>query len=248
MARILFLPAFLIILAAMIFLALRVKSMFSMSRSKDIVLSRAVPFDGDLPELMGQMLKSVKALPRIEYQSDIIVNFHKITAYSRTEYNSGYSRIKDRSRVVEISRDNEKITVKSGKLARVLDAGENRWFYYWCGVSPLEEFLKLFYESGMKIQAGDTGLHTNRRYIELLALSHALPDQANESFAKCFPAMSAVYGKDLARADARVRNLMVRILVNSLTSMPDYIETKFNIFNGENEFICDFMQNSRLLY
>lgn len=248
MARILFLPAFLIILAAMIFLALRVKSMFSMSKSRDIVLSRAVPFEGDLPELMGQILDSVKALPRIEYQSDIIINFHKITAYSRTEYNSGYSKIKDKSRVVEISRDNGKITVKSGKIDRVLDAGENRWFYYWCGVSPLEESLKLFYESGMKIQAGDTGLHTDRKYIELLALSHALPDQANESFAKYFPAMSAVYGKDLAGPEARVRNLMVRILVNSLTSMPDYIETKFNIFNGENEFICDYMQNSRLLY
>ncbi|HBV95914.1 MAG: hypothetical protein JL50_04660 [Peptococcaceae bacterium BICA1-7] len=248
MARVLFLPALLIVLAIMIFLALRVRSMFIMSRSRDIVLSRAVPYEGDLPGLMGQMLDSVKALPRIEYQSDMIVNFRKLTSYSRTESNSGYSRIKDRSKVVEINRDNAKIAIKGGKADIALDAGENQWFYYWCGVSPLDEFLKLFYESGIKIKAGDTGLHTERKYIELLMLSHALPDSANESFEKCFPAMSAVYGKDLSRPDARVRNLMVRILVNSLTSMPDYIETKFNVFNGENEFVCDYMQNSRLLY
>jgi hypothetical protein len=248
MARILFLPVFLIILALVVFLVLRVKAMFSLSKGSDIVLSRSMPFEGDLQELLGEMLASVKALPRVEYQSDIVINFHKVSSYSRMEAATGYCKISDRSKAVEVTRENGKITVKSGKWSSTLEAGENPWLNYWCGVNTLEEALKLFYESEMKVQAGDTGLYTQRKYIELLVLSHALPDRANEAFDKCFPSLSPVYGKDTARPQARVRNLMVRILINSLTSMPDYIETKFNIFDGENQFVCDYVQNARLLY
>lgn len=248
MARILFLPVFLIILALVVFLALRLKAMFGLSKSRDIVLSRAVPYEGDLQALLRDMLESLKALPRTEYQSDIVINFRRLSAYSRTESATGYGRVSDRSRTVEVNREGSKLTIKSGRSSSILEGGDNPWHYYWCGVSTLEEALRLFYESGMQVQAGDTGLYTQRKYIELLVLYHALPEKANESFDQCFPALSQVYGKDAARPGAKVRNLMVRILINGLTSMPDYIETKFNIFDSENQFICDYMQNARLLY
>jgi hypothetical protein len=40
---------------------------------------------------------------------------------------------------------------------------------------------------------------------------------------------------------------MVRIIVNNLTYMPDFLEIKFHIFR-DGDFISDYMQNSRLLY
>jgi len=74
-----------------------------------------------------------------------------------------------------------------------------------------------------------------------------MPNQSNKAFNHCFSSMDKVFGKNLYGPDIVLRNFMVRILVNNLTFMPDYIETKFHIFRGE-DFVSDYLQNSRLLY
>ncbi|MFZ5645408.1 MAG: hypothetical protein ACOY46_17705 [Bacillota bacterium] len=247
MARILFLPVFLIIVALVIFLALRVKRMFGLSKSRDITLLRPVQFEGDIAEIIRETLESLKGMPSVKYQSDILVNFRKINSYCRTGPDSGYHKINEKSKIIEITREKGEVAFKAGKTESRIDSADNPWVYYWCGVNTLEESLRLYYDSGMKVQAGNTGIYLERKYTEIIVLSHALPQPANEAFNKCFSEMTSIYGKNLAEPGISIRNLMVRILVNNLTSMPDYIETKFHIFK-DNEFISDYQQNSSFLY
>jgi len=247
MARMLFLPVLLIILALAALLVMRVKSMFSLSRSKDITLSMPSPFGGSVQELVVSVLQSLKSLPSIQYQSEIIVNFQKIFTYSRTGPAEAYCKATGKHGIIELSRKDDGILVKTVKSGEKTIPGESPWTDFWCGISPLEESLGLFKESGMKIMAGNVGTFMERKYTEILVISHAMPHQSNTAFDQCFSTMDRVFGKNLSGPDITIRNFMVRILVNNLTFMPDHIETKFNIFRGE-DFICDYLQNSRLQY
>ena len=247
MARILFFPVFLALLGLVIFLILRIMSMFGLSKSKDIVLHRPAPFPGDPGELAGEMLESLKSLSQVEYRSEILTDFRKITTYSKIG-EAGYCKATAKSRVIEITREKSEVVIKSGnKDITSLPCAENPWIDFWCGTRSLEESLRLFYEGNFKVQAGNVGVYMDRKYSELLVLSHALPDQANQAFDACFSHMSPVYGKNLAQPGMIIRNFMFKILVNNLTAMPDYIEIKFNVFR-DTEFVCDYLQNSRLLY
>ncbi|MCL6611556.1 MAG: hypothetical protein K6T66_08460 [Peptococcaceae bacterium] len=247
MARILFLPLFLIILALAVYLLFRLKTMFSLSKSKDITLSRPSPYGGDVRELTGAMLAALNNMPSVQYQSEIHVNYRKITAFSKTGSGSGYSKITGRSATVEITRENGSLLVKTGKSVQKQINRNNRWVDFWCGVSTLEESMDLFSREGMKAAAGDMGAFMQRNYVEILIVSHALSPGAGQAFGMCAPFLGKVYGKNLSEPGVGIRNFMMRLLVNSLTSLPDYVEIKYNIFRG-NEFICDYLQNSRLLY
>lgn len=247
MARMLFLPVLLIILALAALLVMRVKSMFSLSKSRDITLSMPSPFGGSVPELVENVLQSLKSLPSIQYQSEIIVNFQKIFAYSRTGPADGYCKATGKHGIIEVFRKDDGILFKTVKSGEKSIPGENPWMDFWCGISPLEESLGLFKESGMKIMAGNVGTFMERKYTEILVISHAMPHQSNTAFDQCFSTMDKVFGKNLSGPGITIRNFMVRLLVNNLTFMPDHIETKFNIFRGE-DFVCDYLQNSRLLY
>lgn len=247
MARILFLPVFLIILAAAVFLALRVRSMFALSKSKDIVLSRPSPHGGDVHDLINMMLKSVSSMASIEYRSEIHVNYRRITLFSRTSPDSGCSKVTGKAAAVEFTRENGSILVKSGGSDKHSIPRENRWVDFWCGTSRLEENFRLFSEDGLKISAGNTGAYLQRNYTEIIILSHAMPARSNQAFGLYAPHVAKVNGKNLSEPGVNIRNFMIRILVNNLTYLPDYIETKFNVFR-DSEFICDYLQNSRLLY
>jgi hypothetical protein len=247
MARVLFLPVFLIILALAIFLVIRIKNMFTLSKSKDITLFRPSSYGGDTRELVAMMLNAMNSLDAIQYQSEIHVNYKRITAYSRTAPGSGLCRINGRSAVVEITRENGGLLVKSGRADQKQISRDNRWVDFWCGVGTLEESMDLFNRDGMKVAAGDTGAYMQRNYTEILILSHALPPRANQAFEACAPFLGKIYGKNLSDPGISIRNFMVRLLVNSLTSLPDYVEIKYNVFRGD-DFLCDYLQNSRLLY
>lgn len=247
MARILFLPVFLIILALAILLVIRVKNMFTLSKSKDITLFRPSSYGGDARELIATMLNSLKSLDVVQYQSEIHVNYKKITAYSRTGPGSGLCRITGKSAVVEIARENGSLLVKTGRADQKQISRDNRWVDFWCGVGTLEENMDLVNLDGMKVAAGDTGAYMQRNYTEILILSHALTPRANQAFEMCAPFLGKIYGKNLSEPGVSIRNFMMRLLVNSLTSLPDYVEIKFNVFRGD-DFLCDYLQNSRLLY
>ncbi len=247
MARMLFLPVLIIILVIIVFLALRVKSMFALSKSKDIVLFRPAPYGGDVGELAGTMLKSVNSLTTVEYQTEIRVNYRRIINFSRTAPGSGYSKFTWKGGVVEFLRENDVIGIKTGKAGDKSIPLENRWVDFWCGTSPLEENMKLFWEDGLKITAGNVGSYTQRNYTEIIVLTHAMSPRSNQAFKVFAPHMARMYGKNLAEPGVNIRNFMMKILVNNLTCLPDYIETKFNVFK-DSEFICDYLQNSRLLY
>lgn len=246
MARILFLPIFLIILAAVVLLALRVKSMFALSNSKDIILSRPSPFGGDITDLTGATLKSLNSLDQVEYHHDIRVNYRKITAFSKAGPDSGHFKVTGKA-AVEFTRENGDILIKAGGPASSSLPRENRWVDFWCCLAPLEESLRLFYEDGMKVSAGNTGSYMQRNYTEIIILSHAMSSLSNQAFGLYAPHMAKVFGKNLSMPGVNIRNFMMRVLVNNLTFLPDYIETKFNVFS-DSEFVCDYLQNSRLLY
>ncbi len=247
MARILFLPVILIVLALAVFLVIRVKTMFTLSKSKDIVLSRPSPYGGDVRDLIEIMLRSLNSLDSVQYQSEIHVNFKKFTAHSKTGSDSGYCKITGKSAAIEITRENGLLLVKPGKSVQRQIPRENRWVDFWFGVSPLGESMELFSREGMKVVAGDVGGYMQRNYIEIMVLSHAVSSRSNQAFETCAPLLGKVYGKNLAEPGVSIRNFMLRILVNSLTSLPDYLEIKFNVFR-DNDFVCDYLQNSRLLY
>lgn len=247
MARILFLPVFLIILAAMIYLAFRIRSMFALSKSKDIILSRPSPFGGDVHELIGMMTRSISNLSSIEFQSEIHVNYRKITSFSRIGPDTGYCKITGKAAVVEFSRENGSIRVQSGGSGKESVSRENPWVDFWCGISQLEQNFGLFSQDSMKVAAGNTGAYMQRNYTEIIILSHSMPSRANHAFGLYVPHMAKVFGKNLSMPGVNIRNFMMRILVNNLTFLPDYIETKFNVFR-DSEFVCDYLQNSRLLY
>ncbi|MFZ5634332.1 MAG: hypothetical protein ACOY40_15945 [Bacillota bacterium] len=247
MARMLFLPLFLIVLAAVIFLVLRLKSMFALGKSRDITLSRPSPYGEDVHNLIGPMLSALDNLPSVEYQSEIHVDFRKVLSYSKTGLQSAYNRITAGTAVLEITRENQNITVKTGKSSPKSISRENRWVDFWCGTGTLAESLGLFREDGMKVMAGNVGSYMQRNYAEVIILAQAMSPRSNQAFAQCAGVMGRVYGKNLSEPDVKIRNFMMRILVNNITSMPDYIEIKFNIFRGS-DFVCDYLQNSRLLY
>lgn len=247
MARVLFLPLLLIILALAVFLMYRLKTMFSLSKSKDITLSRTYPYEGDVRELTGAMLAALNNMPSVHYQSEIHVNYRKITAFSKTGPGSGYSKITGGSATVEVTRENGSLLVKTGRSGHKQINRNNRWVDFWCGVSTLEESMDLFLREGIKLMAGDMGTYMERNYVEILIVSHALSPGAGQAFGMCAPFLGKVYGKNLSGPGVEIRNFMMRLLVNSLTSLPDHVEIKYNIFRG-NEFVCDYLQNSRLIY
>lgn len=247
MARVLFLPMFLIIVALAIYLALRIKSMFTLSKSKDIVLSRLSPYGGDVSDLVNTMLRSLIGIAPVKYQSEIHINYKKITTFSKTGPGAGYCRITEGTSELEFTRENDSILVNSGKSDQEQISRENPWVDFWCGISPLEECLSLFREERIKIAAGNVGAFMQRNYLEIVALSPVMPARPNQAFELCAPSLGKAYGKNLTEPGIIIRNFMMRLLVNDLTSLPDYIEIKFNVFRND-QFVCDFMQNSRLLY
>ncbi|MCL5934885.1 MAG: hypothetical protein M1543_00015 [Firmicutes bacterium] len=247
MARILFLPMFLIIVALAIYLVLRIKSMFTLSKSKDVVLSRPSPYGGDISDLVDTMLRSLNGIAPVKYQSEIHVNYKKITAFSRTSPGAGYCSITEGSSELEFTRENGSILVSTGRSDQKQISRENPWVDFWCGISPLEECLNLFKEDGIKIAAGNVGSFIQRNYSEIVALSPVMSARPNQAFDLCAPFLGKAYGKNLSEPGITIRNFMMRLLVNNLTSLPDYIEIKFNVFRND-EFACDFMQYSRLLY
>ncbi|MFZ5649054.1 MAG: hypothetical protein ACOY30_15700 [Bacillota bacterium] len=247
MARILFLPVLLVILALAAILILKIKSMFSLSKSKDIVLFRPVPYGADVRELLDSMLASLGNLSSVQFRSEILVNFRKIISLSRTGSGNGYCKITGKSTEIEITRESDAIIIKTAKTSQKSISRENRWIDYWSGTITLEESLDLFDESGMKFMAGNVGTYLERKYTEILVISHSMPQDASSAFETCYSPMEKVFGKNLSDPGTAIRNFMVRILVNNLTYMPDYIETKFHVFRGE-EFISDYLQNTRLLY
>lgn len=247
MARILFFPLFLIILSLAVFLVLRIRSMFTLSKSRDIVLSGSSPYRGDILDLADAMVKSLEDLDRIEYKSEIHVNYKKVEAFSRTCPGPGYSKITGGQAIVEFSRGNGSITARANRDDQKQISRENPWVDFWCGTSSMEESLGLFRGSGLKVMAGSTGAYLQRNYTEIIILSPSLPAPANEAFEVCTPFLSRVYGKNLSDPGARIRNFMIRIMVNSLTSLPDFVEVKYNVFR-EDQFVYDFLQNSRLMY
>lgn len=246
MARLLFFPVLLMILLLVVFLALRLKTMISLSKSRDIKLQQPLPAMSGKEELIDGMIGAVGSLASIGYQTEIHVNLRRISAYSRNTAGSGYSKFTGRSNVVEITRDGDGLKVKNGKNGDYTSPG-SRWVDFWCGTSMPEGDMRLFMEEGMKIQVGSTGTYMQRKYTELLIVSPALPDNANRAFEQAAGILSRLYGKNLNEPGIRVRNFMLRVLINNLTSLPDYIEVKANIFKGD-EFISDYLQNSSLLY
>lgn len=248
MARILFLPVILIILMIVIFLVLYLRSMIKFSKSKDIVLQRPDPYPLDTMNLINDMLKSVKTLSTVEYQSIIHVNYRRVTSFSRIgNAEAGYCKIKSKSNLIEINRENGNILIKMDKSENISIARDNQWLDLWCGISTLEENIRLFQEEGMKLMAGNTGTYMQRKYTEILVLSHLISSRPNQAFESCSVFNEKIYGKKLTGQNLNIKNMMVRILVNNLTFLPDYVETKFNVYSGD-EFICDYLQNSRLLY
>lgn len=247
MARVLFLPLFLIILAAVIFLVLRIRHLFSLGKSKDIVLSRPSPCGKDVHDLIGPMLSALNNLHSVEYQSEIHVDFRQVLSYSKTGPQYGYNKITAGKAVLEITRENQSATVKTGKSSPKSISRENRWVDFWSGTSTLEESLEIFAEDGMKIMAGNVGSYMQRYYTEVFIVSQSMSPRSNEAFVQCAGAMDRVYGKNLAEPGVKIRNFMMRILINNITSLPDYVETKFNIFR-DSEFVSDYLQNARLLY
>ncbi|MFZ5651921.1 MAG: hypothetical protein ACOY4I_13880 [Bacillota bacterium] len=247
MARILFLPVLLVILALVAILVFKIRSMFSLSKSKDIVLFRPAPFGAEVRELLDNMLTSLGNLSNIQFRSEILVNFRKIISLTRTGSGNGHCKITWKSTEFEISREAEAIIVKTAKTSQISIPRENRWIDFWSGTGTLEESIKLFGESGMKIMGGNVGIYQERKYTEILVISHSMPREASKAFETCYSPMEKVFGKNLSEPGIVIRNFMVRILVNDLTCMPDYIETKFHVFR-EDEFISDYMQNARLLY
>lgn len=247
MARILFFPVLIIILAIAAFLIYRVKSLFELSRSEDVVLSRPSPVNTDITQLIKGMLDALKALPSVEYQSDILVDYHRISSHSKNGSETASCKFSSKSGTIEAVRDKESILLTHNGATRHSISRENPWMDFWCGVASLEESLELFYHSGMRIMAGNAGTYMGRRYTEILIISHSMPELSGTAFEQCFEAMKKVFGGNLAGPDTRIRNFMSKILVNGLTNMPDFVETKFNLFRGD-KFICDYMQNSRILY
>lgn len=248
MARILFLPLLLVILMIVVFLVLHLRSMIKFSKSKDIVLQRPDPYPSDTMSLVNDMLKSLKTLSTVEYQSIIHVNYRRVTSFSRIgNTETGYSKIRSKSDLFEINRDDGNILIKMGKSESISIPRDNQWLDFWCGISPLEENIRLFQEEGMKLMAGNTGTYMQRKYTEILVLSHSISSRPNQAFESCSVFNDKIYGKKLSGRNLNIKNMMVRILVNNLTYLPDYVETKFNVFSGD-EFICDYLQNSRLLY
>lgn len=247
MAKILFLPVLLVILALAAILVYKIISMFSLSKSKDIVLLRPVPFGADVRELMDSMLTSLGNLSTIRFRSEILVNFRRIISFTKAGSENGQCKITWKSTEFEISRDAEAIIVKSAKTSMLSIPRENRWIDFWSGTGTLEESIKLFGESGMKFMSGNVGIYQERKYTEILVISNSMPGEAGKSFETFYSPMEKVFGKKLSEPGIIIRNFMVRILVNNLTFMPDYIETKFQVFR-EDEFISDYMKNARLLY
>lgn len=247
MARILFFPLLLIILAVVVFLVLRIRSMIALGKSKDVTLSRPTPYGDDVHGLIGSMFNALKDLPAIQFQSEIHVNFRKVMSYARIQPESVYNKISAKGAVLEITRESDLITVKSGKSSPRSIDHSSRWLGFWCGVSKPEESLRIFTEDGLKVTAGDTGKYMDRLYTEIIVLSHALKPGANEAFRQFAGLSGRIYGKDLSDPEINIRNFMVRILVSNITSLPDYIETKYNIFRDD-QFVCDYLGNTRLLY
>jgi len=247
MARVLFLPVFLIILALAVFLALRIRSMFVLSKSRDIVLSRPAPSGADLDDLAGLMVNSLNQLPAVQFQSEIHINYRKIIALSQTGPTGSHCKYSGKSVNLEIAPENGTAVARSdgAVLARV--PRDNPWVDFWTGLMPLEAGLDLFSREGMKIITGNVGVYQQRNYTEILIISPALPARANQGLAFCAPALDGVYGRKLDEPGINIRNFMIRLLVNNLTYLPDHLEIKYNLFQ-ESEFLGDYLQNSRLLY
>ena len=248
MARILFFPAMLIILALAVSLILYLIKMFRLSKSKDVTLSNPHSYEGDIRTLTDSVNESLNNLGSVQYQSIIYINYRKITSFYKNDgKGNGYCKIIGKSAFTEITRENQTLLFKTKKTDGGKIPRDNPWLDFWCNVSTLEESIHLFSQDNVKVITRDMGSYQQRKYFEIIAVSPIFSSQANKAFESCTPFLSLVYGKNLLDPGINIRNFMMRVLVNNLTYLPDFIEVKFNIFRGD-DFICDYLQNSRLRY
>ncbi len=248
MARLLLLPMALIILSLVFFLVIRLMTMLKLSQSKDIELTRSQSYGGDITELITNMLKSLNNLPSVQFESIVKINYKKIIFIKKFKPGPIQSLLKTGTLEIQPILNQNNISISFNKNKKVVDIPvENRWTLFWLGLSGVPDNLELFERTGLKVVTGKNGIYQQRNYIEIMVSSHLLPAVANRAFEICAPILSKAFGKNIVKPQITVRNFIMRILVNSLTGLPDYIEIKYNLFDGE-KFVCDYLENSTLTY
>ncbi len=247
MARLLILPLTLIILFLAAFLIIRLINMIKLSKSKDIKLSKQLPYRGDVNELTGELLNALGSLTTLQFQSEIKINYKKISMIKTQKPEPIRSMIRSKSLEIKLTRFQDKAVAKYNNKTKEIPR-ENPWIDFWLGLSTFEELLDIFSKPGLKLIAGNSGFYQQRNYIELKAVSHLLPTDANRAYETCSPILGKAFGKNIIKPGITVRNFMLNILINGLTNLPDFIEIKYNLFDKDNNFICEYLENTMLTY
>jgi hypothetical protein len=247
MARLLLMPLALLILSLVIFLIIRLITMLSLSNSKNIELFDRKESSGTLDQLKAELLNSLSDLRNIQFESIAKINYKKITALKILKPEPVQCQFAFKSHKISIKGDAGKLLIDYDNKSKEEISRDNSWLDFWLGLANIEETLKMLTDSGLTVAIGSSGLYQQRNYTEIIVTSHLLPDIANQAYKKCAPILSKAYGKNILAPDITVRNFFMRILVNGLTNLPDFLEVRYALFH-QDKFICDYFENMTLRY